>query len=199
MRVKSASLAAILAAIFAETLPVVLTGVLGLALVGCAVHPTDGSEPSAPERRGSAGESPAASAPAVSSPADPRALMVASATAMLGEPYRFGGAAPGGFDCSGLVTFAAQSAGLNLPRTAKDQLRTGSRVGRDDLEPGDLVFMRLAHKELHVGIVVDGERFIHAPSRGGRVRIDSLAAPPYSAGFLGARRVIGGIGRASGR
>ena len=59
--------------------------------------------------------------------------------------------------------------------------------------------MRLAHKELHVGIVVDGERFIHAPSRGGRVRIDSLAAPPYSAGFLGARRVIGGIGRASGR
>jgi murein DD-endopeptidase len=125
--------------------------------------------------------------------------MVASATAMLGEPYRFGGAAPGGFDCSGLVTFAAQSAGLNLPRTAKDQLRTGSRVGRDDLEPGDLVFMRLAHKELHVGIVVDGERFIHAPSRGGRVRIDSLAAPPYSAGFLGARRVIGGIGRASGR
>ena len=204
MRVKSASLAAILAAIFAETLPVVLTGVSGLALVGCAVHPTDGSEPTAPERRGSAGESPAASAPAasapaVSSPADPRARMVASATAMLGEPYRFGGAAPGGFDCSGLVTFAAQSAGLNLPRTAKDQLRTGSRVGRDDLEPGDLVFMRLAHKELHVGIVVDGERFIHAPSRGGRVRIDSLAAPPYSAGFLGARRVIGGIGRASGR
>jgi cell wall-associated NlpC family hydrolase len=199
MRVKSASLAAILAAIFAETLPVVLTGVSGLALVGCAVHPTDGSEPSAPARGGSAGESPAASAPAVSSPADPRALMVASATAMLGQPYRFGGAAPGGFDCSGLVTFAAQSAGLNLPRTAKDQLRTGSRVGRDDLEPGDLVFMRLAHKELHVGIVVDGERFIHAPSRGGRVRIDSLAAPPYSAGFLGARRVIGGIGRASGR
>jgi cell wall-associated NlpC family hydrolase len=199
MRVKSASLAAILAAIFAETLPVVLTGVSGLALVGCAVHPTDGSEPSAPARGGSAGESPAASAPAVSSPADPRALMVASATAMLGQPYRFGGAAPGGFDCSGLVTFAAQSAGLNLPRTAKDQLRTGSRVGRDDLEPGDLVFMRLAHKELHVGMVVDGERFIHAPSRGGRVRIDSLAAPPYSAGFLGARRVIGGIGRASGR
>jgi cell wall-associated NlpC family hydrolase len=124
--------------------------------------------------------------------------MVASATAMLGEPYRFGGAAPGGFDCSGLVAFAAQSAGLSLPRTAKDQLRTGMRVGRGDLEPGDLVFMRLAHKELHVGIAVDAVRFIHAPARGGRVRIDSLAARPYSAGFIGARRVIGIGARASG-
>jgi cell wall-associated NlpC family hydrolase len=129
---------------------------------------------------------------------DAAAMMVASATAMLGEPYRFGGAAPGGFDCSGLVAFAAQSAGLSLPRTAKDQLRTGMRVGRGDLEPGDLVFMRLAHKELHVGIAVDAVRFIHAPARGGRVRIDSLAARPYSAGFIGARRVIGIGARASG-
>jgi cell wall-associated NlpC family hydrolase len=97
-----------------------------------------------------------------------------------------------------LVVFAAQSAGLTLPRTAKDQLRSGARVGRGDLEAGDLIFMRLAHKELHVGIAIGGERFIHAPARGGRVRIDSLAAAPYSAGFVAARRVIGGAGRASG-
>ena len=56
--------------------------------------------------------------------------------------------------------------------------------------PGDLVFMHLAHKELHVGIALGGERFIHAPSTGGHVRIDSLAAPPYSSGFLSARRII---------
>lgn len=129
---------------------------------------------------------------------DAAAAMVGSATAMLGQPYRFGGAAPGGFDCSGLVEFAARSAGLDLPRTAKDQLASGMHVARREIEPGDLVFMRLVHKELHVGIAIGGERFIHAPASGGRVRIDSLARAPYSAGFIGARRVIGVGGRASG-
>jgi cell wall-associated NlpC family hydrolase len=129
---------------------------------------------------------------------DTAAAMVGSATAMLGQPYRFGGAAPGGFDCSGLVNFAARSAGLDLPRTAKDQLASGVHVARREIEPGDLVFMRLAHKELHVGIAIGGERFIHAPASGGRVRIDSLARVPYSAGFIGARRVIGVGARASG-
>jgi cell wall-associated NlpC family hydrolase len=129
---------------------------------------------------------------------DAAAAMVGSATAMLGQPYRFGGAAPGGFDCSGLVIFAARSAGLDLPRTAKEQLGSGVHVGRREIEPGDLVFMRLAHKELHVGIAIGGERFIHAPASGGHVRIDSLARAPYSAGFIAARRVIGAGGRASG-
>jgi cell wall-associated NlpC family hydrolase len=89
------------------------------------------------------------------------------------------------------ASIAAQTAGLQLPRTAKEQLRTGVPVGRAELEPGDLVFMRLAHKELHVGIAVGAGRFIHAPASGGRVRIDSLASPPYSTGFVSARRVTG--------
>jgi cell wall-associated NlpC family hydrolase len=58
------------------------------------------------------------------------------------------------------------------------------------LRAGDLVFMHLKHKELHVGIALDNVRFIHAPSSGGRVRIDSLAAAPYAQGFIDARRVI---------
>jgi cell wall-associated NlpC family hydrolase len=131
-------------------------------------------------------------------PAEMAAVMVASAKAMLGQPYRYGGAAPGGFDCSGLVSFAAQSAGLNLPRTAKEQLHAGVSVPRRELEPGDLVFMRLARKELHVGIVIGAGRFIHAPATGGWVRIDDLASPPYSSGFVDARRVIGVGARASG-
>jgi cell wall-associated NlpC family hydrolase len=49
--------------------------------------------------------------------------------------------------------------------------------------------MHLAHKELHVGIAIDGERFVHAPSKGGYVRIDSLAGRRYAKGFLTARRV----------
>lgn len=116
--------------------------------------------------------------------------MVAGAMKMLGQPYRWGGAAPGGFDCSGLVEYAAAGAGLLIPRTAQEQLRTGEPIARDQVQAGDLVFMHLLHKELHVGIAIDKERFIHAPSSGGYVRIDSLATPPYSKDFTAARRVV---------
>ncbi len=116
--------------------------------------------------------------------------MTDNARSMLGQPYRYGGAAPGGFDCSGLVVYAAAGAGIALPRTAKQQQDAGRRIARDELRAGDLVFMHLEHKELHVGIAVDNARFIHAPSGGGYVRIDSLTAPVYAKGFIGARRII---------
>ncbi len=121
---------------------------------------------------------------------DTRSLMIDKAMTMLGQPYKYGGAAPGGFDCSGLVVYAAAGAGIQLPRTADEQRRLGASVSRSHLEPGDLIFMHLARKELHVGIAIDGARFIHAPSTGGRVRIDSIAAAPYAQGFIGARRII---------
>jgi peptidoglycan DL-endopeptidase CwlO len=133
---------------------------------------------------------PAASSAAARVSGDPRFLMIDNAMAMLGQPYKWGGAAPGGFDCSGLVVYAAATAGLHLPRTAGEQRRLGTSVSRSRLQPGDLIFMHLARKELHVGIALDDGRFIHAPSSGGRVRIDSIAAAPYAAGFIGARRVI---------
>jgi cell wall-associated NlpC family hydrolase len=122
----------------------------------------------------------------------PDAEMVRVALSMLGQPYRYGGAAPGGFDCSGLVQYAANGAGIRMPRTAREQLRAGVEIPRGDLRAGDLVFMHLAHKELHVGMVINDESFVHAPSAGGRVRIDRLAAPPYAKGFLSARRIVAG-------
>src|SRR5271168_3379201 len=133
----------------------------------------------------------APAAPASQAPApDSRTLLVDSAIAMLGQPYRFGGAYPGGFDCSGLIFYAAATAGIHVPRTAAQQLETGAVVSRAHLQAGDLVFMSLAHKELHVGLALDNQRFIHAPSSGGFVRVDSLGAAPYSKGFIGARRVV---------
>jgi len=116
--------------------------------------------------------------------------IVDGAHAMLGQPYRYGGAAPGGFDCSGLVVYAAGGAGIRLPRTAQDQLQAGTPIARRALRAGDLVFMRLARKDLHVGIAIDNDRFIHAPASGGRVRIDSLATPPYAHAFLTGRRIV---------
>jgi cell wall-associated NlpC family hydrolase len=128
--------------------------------------------------------------PAAGSPQDPRTLIVENALAMLGQRYRYGGASPGGFDCSGLVEYATGSAGIYLPRTALEQAHAGTRIAKRDLRAGDLVFMHLARKELHVGIAIDGDRFVHAPSSGGRVRIDSLSSPPYARGFIQARRII---------
>jgi len=121
--------------------------------------------------------------------AAPGAALADLALSMVGHPYRFGGAAPGGFDCSGLVAYAAAGAGIQVPRTAHQQFASGRPVARGELRAGDLVFMHLKHKELHVGIAIGDERFVHAPSKGGYVRIDSLDAPPYARGFLGARRL----------
>jgi cell wall-associated NlpC family hydrolase len=161
-----------------------LAAALAIALAACAS--TRGNPPD------SLGASGARNSSAVTHPSsDPRVIMVDRAKSMLGQPYRWGGAAPGGFDCSGLVVYAANGAGIRVPRTAHEQLDTGTPVARGKVHEGDLVFMHLAHKELHVGIAIDDERFIHAPSKGGHVRIDSLAAPPYARGYLSARRIVG--------
>ncbi len=109
---------------------------------------------------------------------------------MIGQPYRWGGAAPGGFDCSGLVVYATSSAGLHLPRTAREQMTAGAAIARRDVRAGDLVFMHLSRKELHVGIALDAGRFVHAPAAGGSVRIDSLDASPYARGFIQGERLI---------
>jgi cell wall-associated NlpC family hydrolase len=152
-----------------------------LLLAACATTSHDISRPVKPMH------SPEA---ALEQPPSAVQLMIDTAASMIGQPYRWGGAAPGGFDCSGLVEYSAFSAGIHVPRTAAEQLRAGSPVKRTDLRAGDLIFMHLASKELHVGIALDSQLFVHAPSSGGQVRIDSLIAPPYAKGFIGARRVV---------
>ena len=158
---------------------------LTLALAACATAPRTplGPDGVLPAARSSA---PPSSVP----PRDSRTRIVDGARAMLGQPYRWGGAAPGGFDCSGLVVYATRGAGIRLPRTAQEQMHAGAPIARRALRAGDLVFLHLARKDLHVGIAVDNERFVHAPSAGGYVRIDSLAAPPYAHAFLAARRIV---------
>ncbi len=119
---------------------------------------------------------------------EPVRRFVTAAMQMLGQPYRRAGSAPGGFDCSGLVAYAGRRIGLVFPRTAREQQRTGTAVARTSLEPGDLVFMRLRGRQHHVGIMIDASHFVHAPSTGGRVRVDSLDVKPYAKRILALRR-----------
>jgi cell wall-associated NlpC family hydrolase len=154
---------------------------MALTLAACA---TTSHEISSPPQLAPPTELPVETAPT------PTQVMIDSATSMIGQPYRFGGAGPGGFDCSGLVFYAAANAGIRVPRTAAEQLQFGSPVKRAELQAGDLVFMHLSSKELHVAIALDRQLFVHAPSSGGHVRVDSLLAQPYAKGFIAARRVV---------
>lgn len=112
----------------------------------------------------------------------------------IGTPYAWGGDDPEGFDCSGLVTFVFRDiAGLELPRRARDQRAKGKAVGRTQLEPGDLVFFATTRRRnvvSHVGIYIGDNQFVHAPSRGSKVRIDNLDDTYWSKRFSGARAYL---------
>lgn len=123
--------------------------------------------------------------------------VVARARTLLGAPYRYGGADPqAGFDCSGLVYFVFGQSGLRLPRGAESQQAAVTRIERDALVPGDLVFFRLP--EPHVGIYAGEGVFIHAPGRGRGVEAARLSDPWFALGFAGAGRVETEPGAAGG-
>jgi murein DD-endopeptidase len=116
---------------------------------------------------------------------------LAIARKMVGRPYRYGGASPRGFDCSGLVYYSYGKAGIKVPRTSGEQYGQSQRVKLPRLRPGDLVFFRISHdKPSHVGIYAGGSRFIHAPSHGGRVSYASLVDPYWKARMIGAGRFL---------
>jgi cell wall-associated NlpC family hydrolase len=118
--------------------------------------------------------------------------VIQTARGLLGTPYKYGGTTPAGFDCSGFVNYVYRTAaGLSLPRMTHDLVRSGKPIPAGRLQPADLVYFKIERqKPLHVGIYIGGGKFIHAPSRGGRVNIQNLGQDYWRDRYLGARRVL---------
>ena len=189
-----------------------LAGLLGAATVQAAPQATDDPFGALLEQRGLVSPfvanpnpgpllSTAAPAHAPERPAtfvqqvrDSASGMVVSAMNFLGVRYvRGGNSAEEGFDCSGFTRHVFESSlGLILPRRADEQASAPGlvKVRRDDLQPGDLVFFNTLRRTFsHVGIYVGEGRFIHAPRKGGNVRVENMRVSYWSKRFTGARRV----------
>jgi cell wall-associated NlpC family hydrolase len=111
--------------------------------------------------------------------------VVGIAMQYLGIPYVYGGSSPSGFDCSGFVMYVYGQMGVSLPHYAAAQYGMGVPVGRDELQPGDLVFFDGLG---HVGIFIGGNEFIHSPHTGDVVKISSMTGW-YASTYVGARRL----------
>ncbi len=112
------------------------------------------------------------------------------AAQFLGVPYVYGGSTPSGFDCSGFTSYVFKNTVGSIPRVAQAQYDATTRVSRDDLLPGDLVFFGSSTSSIsHVGIYVGSNQFIHAPNTGDVVKYSSLTGS-YATRYQGAGRVI---------
>jgi hypothetical protein len=120
-----------------------------------------------------------------------RMNIVKTARRFIGTPYQWGGESKTqGFDCSGLTMTVYRLNGLALPRNSRSQFQTGTRIKRDNLDKGDLVFFATdgRRRVSHVGIYTGRNQFVHAPGRGKHIRISSMANKYYRRRFMGARR-----------
>jgi cell wall-associated NlpC family hydrolase len=112
----------------------------------------------------------------------------------IGTPDSWGGDDADGFDCSGLVLHVFREiAGLELPRTARAQRTAGESVAnKQDLRPGDLVFFATRGRGVtsHVGIYIGQNKFVHAPRRGTKVRVDEMKNSYWTKRYVGARRYL---------
>ncbi|ORV49926.1 endopeptidase [Mycobacterium europaeum] len=110
-----------------------------------------------------------------------RATVVQAALTQVGSPYVWGGAAPGGFDCSGLVMWAFQQAGIALPHSSQALAHGGQPVSLSDLQPGDV--LTFYSDASHTGIYVGDGMMIHSSTYGQPVRVVPMGAggPIYDA------------------
>ena len=107
---------------------------------------------------------------------------------LVGAPYLWGGAGPGGFDCSGYTQYVFRQFGIAIPRTADVQFAYGQLIDGDPL-PGDLVFFQTYdYGASHVGVYLGNGYFVS--SIGANVHVSSFASAYFTSRYLGARRFV---------
>ena len=122
-----------------------------------------------------------------------RENIITTANRYVGIPYRWGGeSARTGFDCSGLTMVVYRLNGLELPRSSRKQWKTGKPIKRGKLAKGDLVFFATSggKQVSHVGIYTGGNKFLHAPGRGRKIRTSSMSNNYFKSRYLGARTYL---------
>jgi hypothetical protein len=119
--------------------------------------------------------------------------LVQTAKRYIGVPYKWGGeSAVTGFDCSGYTMVIYQQNGLNLPRSSRQQWKAGKPITPRQLLKGDLVFFATSggKRVSHVGIYLGGDKFLHAPGKGRKIKTASLADRYFKSRYLGARTYL---------
>ncbi|MBS4535246.1 C40 family peptidase [Clostridium sp. D2Q-14] len=107
-------------------------------------------------------------------------------------PYVFGGSSPSGFDCSGFTQYVYKQHNINIPRTTSQQANFGTRINKENLQPGDLVVFSNTYKSgpSHTGIYLGNDLFIHSRSSDNYgVDISNLNSTYYKNHFSYGRRV----------
>lgn len=115
------------------------------------------------------------------------------AMGLLDTGYRYGGKNPqAGLDCSGMVSHVYREAlGMKVTGSAADIAKRSRPVASTDMQPGDLVFFNTSNRAFsHVGIYIGDQRFVHAPSSNGKVRVDRLSDRYYAMRFEAAHTLL---------
>jgi|WetSurMetagenome_2_1015567.scaffolds.fasta_scaffold02002_8 peptidoglycan DL-endopeptidase LytE len=118
-----------------------------------------------------------------------RDLFVKIVKSYEGVPYKLGGNSLRGIDCSAFTKKVYGIFSVDLPRTAREQLQRGKRVGRDELDTGDLVFFQTRRNRIHVGIFLSGNEFFHLSSRNRAGKVDNLESSYFNSRFICGVRV----------
>lgn len=118
--------------------------------------------------------------------------IVLDALGQIGRPYRYGGTTPDGFDCSGLTQYVYGLQGLKLPRSSREQHKSGDEIDLDDAEPGDLLFYSFSRSGRidHVAVYLGDGQAVHAPSSGKQVIVAPVAQRWWMDRYVDAVRVI---------
>ncbi len=107
-----------------------------------------------------------------------------------GVKYRYGGTTSKGFDCSGYVQRVYKEAfNIDLPRTTKAMMKSGKKVSKNDLQPGDLVFFHPTRKYYHVGIYLGNGIFMHASTSKGVMK-SKMDLNYWKKSYVTARRIL---------